>query len=399
LSRSASPTKFESTPLLRESSGLGLPPCSPAAVEAGLGSHLGDDDDDDDEEDDDEGGGEDNVQDLEEERHSRSSSEIVSHTTPLRHRLKPPQPYPYIIAECILAAPEQRLTLRDLYLAIEERYPDYYGDATSESTSPTGSRILTPRPWQNTVRFNLSRSGIFTKVELQRECSSQGPGRRCSYWAIVEEWHQRIMRDGLSILLAMGDARKSRRVVAASSVASRYAHLANGSESFHPLPWNHAARGYWECRNERPECRRGGGYRAPGVWRSCESNWRYAPYTSTPSHRFPAVPSAHSISTASMASRSAGNPTLSSTRHRAAPAHFPQWSAPAMPPATSEHGKVNFPLAAIKSTHHRRSPAYLAERNEVGPSPPLRGASCGAAPSESSKKKSNHRLQISWLLN
>jgi hypothetical protein len=153
-----------------------------------------------------------------------------------RNRLKPPQPYPYIIAECILAAPKQRLTLRDLYAAIEKRYSEYYGRGgihdqaaaalaaakrhPGQPAVPVSSRSGPTRPWQNTVRFNLSRSGIFTKVELLRQNQAQGPGRRCSYWGIVDEWLQRIKRDGLSILLAMGDARKSRRVAAAVAAAA-----------------------------------------------------------------------------------------------------------------------------------------------------------------------------------
>ncbi|KAI9189017.1 hypothetical protein H9P43_000444 [Blastocladiella emersonii ATCC 22665] len=172
-------------------------------------------------------------------------------TAGLRQRIRPPQPYPYIIAECILAAPDRRLTLRDLYNAIEKRYPAFYGPTSGNANGTAGATS-----WQNTVRFNLSRSGIFIKHEptvvaaassaaaaAAATASAQaagvssdpvavvvkspagaprklGPGRRCSYWSLSPEWEQRIAREGMYLLLKIGDARKSRRLAAAEAAAA-----------------------------------------------------------------------------------------------------------------------------------------------------------------------------------
>ncbi|KAL7753935.1 Forkhead box protein K2 [Sorochytrium milnesiophthora] len=144
-----------------------------------------------------------------------------------RRRIKPPVPYPMLIAQCLMAAPNQCLTLRELYANIQARFPDVYNEQD-------------PSSWQNTVRYNLSRSGIFVRTRYSRRVlatvsasltppASSSPSSRSvpcetasaslpapvihnkgSYWSIRKEWQQKIARDGMQVLEPIGDARRSR---------------------------------------------------------------------------------------------------------------------------------------------------------------------------------------------
>ncbi|KAL7750366.1 hypothetical protein RI367_004139 [Sorochytrium milnesiophthora] len=134
-------------------------------------------------------------------------------------RLKPPMPYPMLIAKCILEAPNKRLTLRGLYAVLQKRYPDVYTLRKGFSG------------WQNTVRYNLSRCGVFEKVARERtsaedryivgadvsyadlNCEAEqvnvpdveGKG---SWWVVADTWRAKIELEGIDCLKYLGDGRK-----------------------------------------------------------------------------------------------------------------------------------------------------------------------------------------------
>jgi Forkhead domain len=138
------------------------------------------------------------------------SYRIVHSRSAGKKRMRPPHPYPYLIAEILQAAPNRELTLGGVYRELAKKYPKYYCNAQRSS-------------WKNTVRYNLSRSGIFeriiesegVKTEKKKIMDLQtqtGPGRRQSFWHISPEWREKIETNGLKMLLTIGDARKSRTV-------------------------------------------------------------------------------------------------------------------------------------------------------------------------------------------
>ncbi|KZS88121.1 winged helix DNA-binding domain-containing protein, partial [Sistotremastrum niveocremeum HHB9708] len=80
---------------------------------------------------------------------------------------KPNYPYPVIVKCAILGSPRQRLTLSEIYTAIENRFP-YFRQAG--------------KAWRNSVRHNLSLNKNFIKVE--RPITEPGKG---SYWMVNSE--------------------------------------------------------------------------------------------------------------------------------------------------------------------------------------------------------------------
>ncbi|KAK9694106.1 hypothetical protein K7432_013577 [Basidiobolus ranarum] len=91
-----------------------------------------------------------------------------------RKRRRPPFSYSSLIAQAILSAPEQRLTLREIYQWIMERYPAMY------KAGDTG--------WQNTIRHNLSLNKCFKKIpraESDVPHISKGKG---GYWTVDPEF-------------------------------------------------------------------------------------------------------------------------------------------------------------------------------------------------------------------
>ncbi|KAI8330375.1 fork head domain-containing protein [Chlamydoabsidia padenii] len=89
-------------------------------------------------------------------------------TKPPRKRRRPPFSYSSLIAQAILEAENERLTLREIYQWIVLKYPSLYG------ANDIG--------WQNTIRHNLSLNRCFKKIpKKDSETSTKGKG---GYWTI-----------------------------------------------------------------------------------------------------------------------------------------------------------------------------------------------------------------------
>ncbi|ORX76727.1 hypothetical protein K493DRAFT_203011 [Basidiobolus meristosporus CBS 931.73] len=91
-----------------------------------------------------------------------------------RKRRRPPFSYSSLIAQAILSTPDRRLTLREIYQWIMERYPAMY------KAGDTG--------WQNTIRHNLSLNKCFKKIpraENDVPHISKGKG---GYWTVDPEF-------------------------------------------------------------------------------------------------------------------------------------------------------------------------------------------------------------------
>ncbi|KAI7886289.1 hypothetical protein K492DRAFT_122784 [Lichtheimia hyalospora FSU 10163] len=100
---------------------------------------------------------------------------------PPRRRRRPPFSYSSLIAQAILASDHEKLTLREIYQWIMEKYPALY------DVNDTG--------WQNTIRHNLSLNKCFKKVpkeELDGTTHSRGKG---GYWT-VDPAHMAKYKDG-----------------------------------------------------------------------------------------------------------------------------------------------------------------------------------------------------------
>jgi len=84
-------------------------------------------------------------------------------TTRKRHRRNLPFTYVGMIARAILASPERRILLSDIYSYLTRTNAQFASD-------PSGT-------WRNCVRYNLSRNKFFIKVGR----SERGRG---NYWAV-----------------------------------------------------------------------------------------------------------------------------------------------------------------------------------------------------------------------
>ncbi|CAO3659883.1 unnamed protein product [Rhizopus stolonifer] len=82
-----------------------------------------------------------------------------------RKRRRPPFSYSSLIAQAILESKNERMTLRDIYRWIMNKYPALY------NAQDTG--------WQNTIRHNLSHNQCFQKVP--KDEWSKGKG---GYWKV-----------------------------------------------------------------------------------------------------------------------------------------------------------------------------------------------------------------------
>ncbi|CAG8459798.1 2056_t:CDS:2 [Ambispora leptoticha] len=132
---------------------------------------------------------------------------------PPRRRRRPPYSYSSLIAQAILDSPERRLTLREVYQWIMERYPQLY------KADDTG--------WQNTIRHNLSLNKCFKKVPRSdtdlvghtttnsstTNTSSTGKGKG-GYWTIDPEYMS-AYHDGV---FARGGVQKRRPGEGSSSI-------------------------------------------------------------------------------------------------------------------------------------------------------------------------------------
>ncbi|KJA23881.1 hypothetical protein HYPSUDRAFT_136972 [Hypholoma sublateritium FD-334 SS-4] len=70
-----------------------------------------------------------------------------------------------LIKLAIWGSPCHRLTLREIYSAIEERYPSY--------------KYAADKPWQRSIRHNLSLRAMFVNVARP----PNDPGKGC-YWTL-----------------------------------------------------------------------------------------------------------------------------------------------------------------------------------------------------------------------
>lgn len=138
-------------------------------------------------------------------KQTNSSTIILSPKSRKRpaKRLRPPYPYPFMITHLILESPSMKMTLNDIFDALQKKYPKHY---TSNQDQVS---------WKNTVRYNLSRSGIFTQVPSDESDTSVSEksvalGRKQSFWMIAPECMDRL--NELQNLMTSGDARKSRHL-------------------------------------------------------------------------------------------------------------------------------------------------------------------------------------------
>ncbi|KAI0288947.1 hypothetical protein BC826DRAFT_915146, partial [Russula brevipes] len=79
---------------------------------------------------------------------------------------KPNYPLPTLIKLAIYGSPRRRLTLQEIYQALEDRF-EWFRERTDELS------------WKNSIRHNLSLRKCFLKV--QRPITEPGKG---SYWMI-----------------------------------------------------------------------------------------------------------------------------------------------------------------------------------------------------------------------
>lgn len=82
----------------------------------------------------------------------------------VKTRLRPPCPYPLMLTLLIENSPEQRMTLMEIFDAIQKKYPKHYANKNQDS-------------WRSTVRFNLCRSGLFYQVKHSKQV----------HWKIIPE--------------------------------------------------------------------------------------------------------------------------------------------------------------------------------------------------------------------
>ncbi|KAI8078785.1 fork head domain-containing protein [Halteromyces radiatus] len=87
---------------------------------------------------------------------------------PPRKRRRPPFSYSSLIAQAILEAENERMTLREIYQWIVDKYPALY------SANDVG--------WQNTIRHNLSLNRCFRK--LPKSVLGDGTKGKGGYWTI-----------------------------------------------------------------------------------------------------------------------------------------------------------------------------------------------------------------------
>ncbi|KAG2216941.1 hypothetical protein INT45_012799, partial [Circinella minor] len=101
---------------------------------------------------------------------------------PPRRRRRPPFSYSSLIAQAILEAEQEKMTLQEIYKWIKEKYPALY------DVEDTG--------WQNTIRHNLSLNKCFKKIpkaELVNGSNCRGKG---GYWTIDPNYMEKF-RNGV----------------------------------------------------------------------------------------------------------------------------------------------------------------------------------------------------------
>ncbi|CAO3595450.1 unnamed protein product [Absidia cylindrospora] len=101
---------------------------------------------------------------------SQPSSTMTPPTTSnTRRRRRPPHSYASMIAQAILTSQDQKMSLRDIYTWVQQRYPHLY------ESNETG--------WKNTIRHNLSLNRCFYKLPKSSHEKGRGKGKG-GYWAV-----------------------------------------------------------------------------------------------------------------------------------------------------------------------------------------------------------------------
>ncbi|ORX48282.1 hypothetical protein DM01DRAFT_1309803 [Hesseltinella vesiculosa] len=95
-------------------------------------------------------------------------SMVPNASKPARQRRRPPFSYSSLIAQAILESENKRMTLREIYRWIAEKYPSLYNAGDNG--------------WQNTIRHNLSLNQCFIKVD-RAELTGQTKGKG-GYWTV-----------------------------------------------------------------------------------------------------------------------------------------------------------------------------------------------------------------------
>ncbi|KAG1053679.1 hypothetical protein G6F46_006734 [Rhizopus delemar] len=109
---------------------------------------------------------------------------------PPRKRRRPPFSYSSLIAQAILESENVRMTLRDIYNWIINKYPALY------NANDTG--------WQNTIRHNLSLNRCFKKVPKNELDEHKGKG---GYWTIDSNYMEKF-KNGAFVRGASSSMRK-----------------------------------------------------------------------------------------------------------------------------------------------------------------------------------------------
>ncbi|TFK45817.1 winged helix DNA-binding domain-containing protein, partial [Heliocybe sulcata] len=79
---------------------------------------------------------------------------------------KPKQPYPVLVQLAIYGSPRKRLTLQEIYSALEDRF-DWFRERSKEMQ------------WKNSIRHNLSLNKVFRQIP--RPITEPGKGK---YWVV-----------------------------------------------------------------------------------------------------------------------------------------------------------------------------------------------------------------------
>lgn len=106
------------------------------------------------------------------------STEEIDYSQDSAKDLKPPHSYAQLIGMAILASPEEKLTLANIYSWIKERYAFYRFSGSG---------------WQNSIRHNLSLNKCFEKIA--RRTDEPGKGMK---WQIVPEHRDEFLKKGLT---------------------------------------------------------------------------------------------------------------------------------------------------------------------------------------------------------
>ncbi|KAI8082690.1 fork head domain-containing protein [Halteromyces radiatus] len=93
----------------------------------------------------------------------------IRSSSTIKRRRRPPHSYASMIAQAIMTSKEQKMTLRDIYAWVQQRYPHLYETNTSGC--------------QNVIRHNLSLNRCFYKLP---KSNGRGKGKG-GYWAVSPE--------------------------------------------------------------------------------------------------------------------------------------------------------------------------------------------------------------------